>query len=96
MMDFLRSLAPVRNDTAGRAVALLRSRIVQPSPISLSVTGASDLEPAESGIEETGPPSEATHRSTSSARRPLEDQARPAPGKLHPARASRQGRRSGA
>ena len=84
MMDFVRSLAPVRNDTAGRAVALLRSRIVQPSPISSSVTGASDLEPTESGIEETGPPSEATHRSTSSARRPLEEQPRQGPDTLHP------------
>ena len=84
MMDFVRSLAPVRNDTAGRAVPLLRSRIVQPSPISVPVTGAPDSEPAEGDIVQTRPPLEASHRSARTARQSPEEQTHPAPGALHP------------
>jgi hypothetical protein len=46
MMDFVRSLAPARDGTAGRAVPLLRSRVVPPLPSSAAI-GAARGEDAE-------------------------------------------------
>lgn len=74
MMDFVRRLAPARDDRGGHAVPLLSSRIARPMPIRAPLLArlGDDPDPVDTEIGQAAPAGTDTERRLSAARQAFE------------------------